>query len=289
MSETNLNRQQPWFRRYPVNELAEFGILNCEEYGLFARLRDYALVNGGIPDNEEIFKRLGQMFQLSRYKMRKLWPRIENFFTLRDGIFLFEPEETQRLVVVDIRSKRKMAGRLGAERRWSEAIEEGTLRQNFAMASAIDANGGLPSTPPLEPELDSRRVPPPPTPSSSDAGGGGAPQGEQTQQRSLIQSPVQAVQARCRELGLPECTERVAANIVQKFNGILPVSEIPANLPRYDGQHSPGLWLKRSPQALIAETQRQAAPLTPKPMMTEQQRRILERAAERDRAKAGSA
>ena len=76
---------QSWYKRYPRDEVAETSILKCDEYGALQRFRDYSLIHGGIEDDQEVIRAIGETFRLSKYKSNKIWTVIENFFTLRDG------------------------------------------------------------------------------------------------------------------------------------------------------------------------------------------------------------
>jgi uncharacterized protein YdaU (DUF1376 family) len=265
-----MSASNPWYQRYPSDELADFSILTCEEYGLFQRLRDWCWNNEGIPDSKEIFQRLARVFQLSRYKFEKLWKRLENFFTLSDGKFWPDVDEARRIKLVDISAKRKKSGILGASVRWStrhEAIDSGVpdaIANEWQMPFSMD---GKPDTPPPEPYPDPEEnhhpLPPPPLANAATAGGGGDSPPLLDQEVSNIgdQPTVhEALNQRSLQLGMPAMGKTLARKIRDKFPLDWTPNQVAAALVRFSNQDSPGLWGDLTADALRVEADRQKQP-----------------------------
>lgn len=246
--------KQPWYRRYPKEELAETIQLTCEEYGFLQRLRDYACQHGGIPSDEDFLKRISRVCQLSRYKFKKLWPQIENFFTLRDGFYVYEADEVWRLEVQEINANRKIAGEKGARSRWNNTPGVQTEIPFPDDGKRIDlplANGWH-SEP--ESEADIERVegpPPPPTPSAE--GGGGPPL---TLAKSVTDSDFTVFANHCAQLALPMPARATAIRMLEKFPG-LTMLQIIDRLPRFIRQEHAGLWLSMPIEQIDKEVQEQ--------------------------------
>lgn len=283
-----MSRAQPYYQRFPSDEFAETLELNCEEYGLFQRMRDYSWHKRGIPDSKDTFERLRKAFQVSRYKMKRLWPAIENFFTLRDGFYFYEPDEAKRLQVVDISDKRSKAGKLGADARWSAQYGTGAegerIQDGTAMANAIHdamANASAP-----EPYPDPNYYPPPPTTVVEGGGGEPPPVPPETTESTPISmdrtEAYKAVALRSMDLGMDIPGEDLARAVLKKFTGV-PHAEVVKLLPRFPGQESPGLWASKTRAQLEAETARQQLEAGRKPASREEhKRRMLEEAQQVD-------
>lgn len=258
-----MSQSNPYYQRFPRDEFADTGHLTCEEYGLFQRLRDWSWHHEGIPDSKDSFKRLARMFQLSRYKFEKLWNGIENFFTLSNGFFTYENDEKKRLTIVDISTKRKKAGQLGAEARWSTRHQTADSGMANGMANAM-ANGPVPdmANEPhhhQNPDPDSREVPPPPQTPPEEHGGGGAPPVESNQELGEVVTDHEALNKRSTELGMPGMGKQMAKKIREKFPRQWSQREITAALVRFPGQESPAMWGALELSQLIEEAKRQAS------------------------------
>lgn len=262
-----MSQSNPYYQRYPRDEWADTGFLNCEEYGALQRLRDFSWHHEGIPDDAAFFlKRLPGVLNISRYKLKKLWPVLENFFTLRDGFFYYESDESKRLKLVEITSKRRTAGKLGALSRWSDVRSAEAEADGKRMANAI------PVAMDLEWQTDGIPEPEPYTPEGSSSSSGvvgssppaeeaEAPPGERSEQnQQLAETGVefhQAVSNHCAKLGLKIPNAELTAKLRKKFPE-LPSGALIRHLPRFPGQESPGLWLRYSLDDLAAEAARQS-------------------------------
>lgn len=259
---TPMRRPQPYIQRYPDRELMDTCELNCEEYGFLQRLRDFSMARGGIPDSEDTFKRLAKTFHISAYKLKKLWPVLENFFERREGFLVFPPDEEKRLQVIDGSHKRRVAGRLGASVRWSRNVAEFPKQDTDAPSNAISADGevpmannGIPEPPPDSRTIENiREPPPPPTPSIEPGGGGGVPLVSQ-----LTEAEYSAVCQRAAAQGL-QAPSRTLANRIRVRFAPLDFENFLRVLVRVPNQNSPGLWESINQENLIAEAQRQATP-----------------------------
>jgi hypothetical protein len=245
-------KNQPWIQRYPSEELAGAQLaLTCEEAGALQRFRDFSFYNGGIPANEKFLLSLARSFQLSRYKFRKIWPVLENFFEITDAVFYFPADEekrSQRLVVL---AKRQISGKKGAESRWGKVLDGCSQSGDIVIANQMaNAIPFAMAEPEVEPETELGE-PPPPTPSSTEqvAGGGGV-------KRELSDVEYVAIAKRSNDLQMAAPTRRLAAKVLRTF-GELPVQEVLELLVRWPGQTSAGLWGSKSLQEFKQEARRQ--------------------------------
>lgn len=291
----------PWYQRFPSNELSETLLLNYDEYGLLQRFRDFAWENEGFADEEIVIKRLAKRFGCSNYKLKKIWPILEKFFTLREGFFFYEKDEAKRLRVVDISSKRKQAGMLGASARWSTQGEDqaaGTENgDSKPMANAIsDAMASEEVLPPdttttarttsstkgelllpPNPHEDGSSSSPPPVLNQPD-----------TAAAALTDGEFNAICEHSRSLGMQAPTRSLAEKIRQKLKHLPTIEQVIATLPKFSGQTSPGLWASGdiTVQALIDEATRgQRKPASATDEQRAQHSRVTQ-AIERSRSKA---
>src|ERR1043166_5301657 len=237
---------QRWYKRYPSDELAMTIGLTCEECGFLQHLRDYSLDNNGIPDDEVEFRRIASAWLVSRYKLKKLWKKIEKFFTLRDGFFFFEDDEHQRAVVIDISSKRRSAGHLGASARWSESAHSAAVVAGASMAIAI--------TPAPEPYTEE------PAAAIPTRVEGAAAAASSCANKTNAVADLETLVIRSHELGMAAPTSAFAAKMRAKFFNV-----DFRTLPLFPGQKSVGLWLQKSEQEIRAEIERQHPPPDKKP------------------------
>lgn len=281
--------RQPWIPCHPADELATLMALNCDETCLLVKLRWFSFVNFGIEDDEITLKRLAKSFHLSAYKFKKVWPRIEKFFTKLNGRIYYPDDERERLRSTEMRDKRSVSGGLGANARWGNGEVQEIRAQNLDLSGdgtchpdevafatgekwppqphhnseAVDNAEGHPH-PPGQAAADA------PTP-GSDAGNGADP-----------------VVQRAIDLGLPKPSAQLAREVREKFPDLAP-AELAARLPRFPGQNSPALWRTMSRVDLEDETRRQSSDSGRKPSAKDEQaQRVMARAIERDK-KAGLA
>lgn len=287
-------RNQPWIQRYPSEELAgPTRILTCEEFGLLQRLRDYAGVGGGIPNDEEYIWKLARTFHLSKYKLRKLWPTVKNFFTVRDDCLFYEDDEEKRTAQLVMINKRRHSGHLGAEVRWGNRSEPGLSGagnpDGNAIASAIGENLAKHGEP--ESESYSNGGYPPPPHETGAGGGGGADQGRtKGKDNKPVEPPpeisdreYQAIRSRAAELGMAAPRRRLAGAIRSKWPREAPLEQVCAELVRWPGQEHCGMWLGMERSDFTAERDRQAAPAPRKRTAAEDiNRRLMESARARD-------
>jgi uncharacterized protein YdaU (DUF1376 family) len=270
-----MSQSNPYYQRFPRDEFADTIHLTCEEYGLFQRLRDYSWHHEGIPDTEDSFKRLAKIFQLSKYKFEKTWRALENLFTLSEGFFFYERDESKRLRVVDISAKRRQSGLLGAERRWStrhetasNGVETASLDDGKRMANAIsDATlDGMANAAHHHQNPESSEVevpPPPPTPAESGGGGASPPGSLSDQQLGKPVSDHEAYNQRCEELGMPAMGKGLAKKLRAKFPRQWSQADISAALVRFPGQTHPGMWEAMELNQILTEGKRQATERKP--------------------------
>ncbi len=252
---TSHRRPQPYIQRYPDQELADCIELDCMEYGFLQRLRDFSMRRGGIPDSEETILRLAKSFHLSKYKLQKIWPTIENFLTLRDGHWYYMPDEDKRLQELSSSDKRRVAGTLGARVRWSGKVAQMPNPGEPGDGSAISAESASPSQTDGKLELDSR--------SQIQSKGAAAAQDIGTTEAAgaapplIAQGFIEALAIRCAELELQVPDKKLCIRLLQRFP-TLP----PGEYPKFHEQRSPGLWLEKSIDDMVLESRRQA--FTPK-------------------------
>jgi hypothetical protein len=130
----------------PAEEAAAIMGMSGDERGLFYSLRIYAWNHGGVPSEERTFlKTVKNCSGFSLYKIRKLLPEILKFFTLFEDVWLYEPDEQKRSQVIEINAKRKEAGRLGAQSKWSRRSESSDSDDLASMANAIRLPSHVPS------------------------------------------------------------------------------------------------------------------------------------------------
>jgi hypothetical protein len=254
-------KNQPWIQRYPSEELAGAQLaLTCEEAGALQRFRDFSFYNGGIPANEKFLLSLARSFQLSRYKFRKIWPVLENFFEITDAVFHFPADEEKRSQRLVLLAKRQISGKKGAESRWGKVLDgcsqSGDIVIANQMANAIPFAMAEPE-PELEPDTSTGEPPPPPTPSASMAGGGGAPNPTNALTQNLPEPVYRAICQKTIDLGMAIPSRKLAQKIWEKFPG-RPIDAVVQSLVRWEGQLHAGLWGEKTLQDFELECFRQA-------------------------------
>lgn len=263
-------RQVTCIPRCPEREWINTAELTCEEFGFLQRLRDFSLARGGIEDSEDLLQRLSKTFQLSKYKLKKLWPVLENFFTLRDGFYVYEPDEQQRSQVININTKRRVAGSLGAKVRWSKRLEEFPKLNSDADSKAIPENLGDGIA--LAASIDSVEqqqllLKEKAAAAALDSTGTEEPSNLPESPPAKTQEKIFQVAARCRELDLQIPDRGLCARLCQRFPGIDPWL-----WPKFSGQVSPGLWLSKTADDMIGEASRQRDQERKKPQKAGMQR-----------------
>jgi hypothetical protein len=249
-------QNQPWCPRYAADELAGPTMtLTCDEFGLLQRLRDYSWKNGGIPNDEELLKKLGKTFLISAYKFKKIWPRLENFFEIRDGLLFYSDDEQERRGQVLNIAKSKLYGKIGAAKRWGNrqaASIDGQPQPDsppiespaFSVGENLAAENGYPQS---QSHTQVGEPPPPPTPSTDEGGGGGTP---------LAVDEYQQIAQRALDLGMAAPERRLAVQVRQKF-GDRPIAAVLESLVRWEGQEHVGLWATKTADDFDLEAARQ--------------------------------
>lgn len=246
----------PWYRRYPEREMAgEQRVLTNEEFGFMTRLRDYAWENEGFPNDEIFLKRFAKTVQLSAYKLKKLWPVIDNFFKEIDGKMYYEEDESHRFREAGKSAKCKIAGILGAKERWKE-------RNRKAVQMPLTCDGERYSGPHHSemanhgyPDLD-REEEISTTGEPAAATVQGVATAAPTQlTTTLTEAEHQAIGVRSMELHMQAPDRALALKLKSHFG--LPVCDLIPLLVAFPGQTSPGLWLHKSMQDLGLERSRQ--------------------------------
>ncbi len=246
----------PWYKRFPEREMAgEQHLLTNEEFGFFTRLRDYAWQNGGFPNDEIFLKRFAKTVQVSAYKLKKLWPIVENFFKEIDGKMYYEEDEEVRFREAGKSAKCKISGILGAKERWKQRNQEAV---QMPLSSDGDryrgphpqkmANDGYPD-PDRDPEI---LITEEPAAAIVEAAATAEPTGITT---VLTETEQQAIGVRSMELHM-QAPDRALALKLKNHYG-LPVCDLIPLLVRFPDQNSPGLWLHKSIQDLGVERARQ--------------------------------
>lgn len=237
--------------RVPALELAgPQSLLTCEEYGFFDRLRMWATVNGGIPDCDEVLRRLGQMFKVSRYKLARLWDAVKGFFSLRDGMWVYEPEDLDGMSELSI--KRRRAGLLGAAARWSlrdgkpDGKTDGKTDGKPDFAIQASSSSFI---------IDNKEKPTTSTTSEAPA----LPDGKtmangQTSDSATIQSSsyYEKLTSHCAAIGLPIPDQKFSRDLRNQFPNIEP-----NQFPKFLDQKSPALWCHKTELAIRTEHERQ--------------------------------
>ncbi len=248
--------QPLWFKVFADEEVSTVMDMTHEECGLFTKLRWYAVTRGSFSgDADEMWPQAKNFCGISRFKFRKLLPRVLKYFTQTDDGFCFGRDEER---VSESRSniaKARKSGQIGAQARWGSRTEP--PRQPTPISDAT-AYADQPTSRSRE---DIGVEPPPPTdtrelgdPTEVVGGGGPTQTTENTEQDGY-----QEFAAHCKDKGLPAGTRKLWSRIKTKFPGS-PTADILKNLPKFDEQYSPGLWDNHSQQALFNESQRKLQP-----------------------------
>lgn len=259
----------PWYRRYPEREMAgEQRVLTNEEFGFLTRLRDYAWENEGFPNDEIFLKRFAKTVQLSVYKLKKLWPVLENFFKEVDGKMYYEEDESHRFREAGKSSKCKIAGILGARERWKE-------KNRKAVQMPLNPDGERHRGPyPSEmanhgyPDLDRDRSITEEVAAAPVQATAAASQIAHT----LNETEHQAIGVRSMELHMQAPDRTLALKLKSHFG--LPVCDLVPLLVQFPGQTSPGLWLHKSIEDLGLERSRQYLTPERKSAKQEEQDRV---------------
>ena len=86
-----------FYRRYPKDELSQMkAVLSCEQLGLLERLRDYSWVNGGFAVDHISARGLAPYLGMTRHRFLKCWATIKDYFTEKDGLYVYLQHEDQR-------------------------------------------------------------------------------------------------------------------------------------------------------------------------------------------------
>jgi hypothetical protein len=286
-------RTQLWLQRYPAEELSGLQRgLDPNQFYLFTQFRDLMFVNGGLPDSDPFLEGLARNFGISKYKFRKCWPVVKNFFEKFSGVLVYEEDEQRRIMQANVSAKRKIAGRLGAQSRWGlgnsnspETAETGRINGGKAYGKRM-ANDGYRE----EIIRENTGEPPPPTPSSAPeaentAGGGSTPENTATEPQveqntvhetmpDIGESDFHRIAERAIELGLAAPSRPLAARIRKKFSN-LPIGDATQLLIRWEGQENVGLWDSKTRADFEIEAMRQQHPPRKKPTQTEKTRQEL--------------
>lgn len=268
MSPSNIiNRQQPWVPRYALEELGgDLLGLNCECFGFVQRLRDLAWANFGLPTSEEKLMEIGLSFRFSRYKFKKYWNDLKNFFTEKDGRLYFTRDLEHREAALEKSSKLQESGKLGAEiRKQRNGYHRPSVpKVGHGQAILFDGNQQPHPDPdfynPIE-EVTSTATTTeyPQTPMAAEAevsppvlvnnGNGNAVT------RSLSDEDYQIFIRHCETTQLQIPSRTLCQRIRDKFPD-LECFEIMAFLPRLSNQQSPALWAALTAEQLMLESQR---------------------------------
>lgn len=284
----------PWVPRHPKDELSGPKItLNCEEAGFLDRLRDYAWVNGGIPNRLDVLQSLARTFHLSRYKFKKIWPILENFFELRDDLFYYPEDEEERRGHVELISNRKIWGRLGAQKRWAKS-PQGAPAYNGIPDSIPMAEATLEGS---EEKVAGNSQPQPQPhggyPPDPQAAAGTIPfdfanaPTRRTATPDIAQADYDLIRNRTMALGMGAPKRGLAARVRAKFPDA-DMEHVLANLVRFDGQKHAGLWDQKTRRDFEEEAQLQRSGGKSKPAVAAGSSHEFARASlERDRKARG--
>jgi hypothetical protein len=268
--------RRPYFPFYAREELtSKLRLLPDGGRLLAIDLRSWSWAHEGIENSEEVLLALARSLGFSRYKFKKFWPIVKMFFTERDGFLFWSDDERYREKVVNIQSKRKMAGHLGGLAKNKKDEQEPSEQQELPLANATLLLDRLPDKPTTKPSSYSTSTPPPPeegrpvVEAEDPAGGGGEVEKIISNGNGMktLEAEHRAISEHCHRIGIPAPSPVLSSQLRAKFPGI-PISEVLQNLPRFDGQTSPGLWRDLGPESLKAEAQRQKNPVQPKKKMT---------------------
>lgn len=271
-----MGRIQPWFQFDPQYENAIIAGMDVVERGLFFSLRIYSWNNNGLPADELALKKIAKnACGISSYRFTKVWPGLQTkFLKISSSTFVYEPDEEKRLQVVDPLSKRKEAGKIAANARWSKQsrIEFTDVSDEPCDSHNRTPDRIAPSHTEPEPEPDIQTpIPPPPEKASPvveapDPAGGGGEVMKIIQNGNGMGTPEaehREICRHCNQIGLPAPSPGLSSHIRAKFPGV-PIAQVLQYLPRFDGQDGPGLWKGMSPEQLVAESERQKLPVPKK-------------------------
>lgn len=286
-------RTQLWLQRYPAEELSGLQRgLDPNQFYLFHHFRDLMFVNGGLPDDEQFLEGVARNFGISKYKFRKSWPVVKNFFEKFSGVLVYEEDEQKRLVQSQISAKRKISGRLGAQSRWGYENQEASDASETGRTNGGKAYGKRMANDSSREEniREYREEPPPPTPSSapepeSTAGGGSPHENPVTETQAQQNTPPEPqpdisetdfhhIAQRAITLGLAAPSRPLAARLRKKLSH-LPIEGTTQLLIRWEGQENVGLWDSKTRADFEIEAMRQAHPVPKKPTRSEQARQEL--------------
>lgn len=286
--ELQERQQAPhWIARWPSKELAgPLCVLTCEEFGFLQRLRDYSMTNNGIPADREFIRKLARSWHVSNYKFKRLAQILDEHFEIFDNCFFYPDDEVERSASNDRISNRSKAGQLGAAKRWGKQDSNDSFERSFAMALPSDqewhshTNTIQDNT---NPQIEREPAAPP---NHERAAAGAGPPPVDPEPLTPERSEITAVQLKAARLGLAKPSAQFCRQVLKKFVGLdLTGPQVIESLCRWEGQRSIGLWIMKTANDFIEETERQKQPLVRKPTARElQDQRMMARANAKDMA-----
>jgi hypothetical protein len=259
--------RRPYYPRYSRDELSsqQMFLLPPDARCFINDMRDWSWAHEGIENSEVVLFQLGKKFGFSKQKTRKLITLLPQFFDEKDGFFYWESDEQYRAKVVSISSKRRISGRLGGLKKSGKEPVQSELPLANARTEAEAFARHLPDKPPAVASAFADTLPPPPEqtrpvvePEPEVAGGGGEVEKILRNGNGMgtPEAENRAISEHCHRIGIPAPSPGLSAQLRAKFPGV-GIAQVIENLPRFDGQTSPGLWRDLGPESLTAEAQRQ--------------------------------
>ena len=285
------NPAYPWYAKDYITD--DCRALDPLARGLYRDLLDHSWINYGFPADEDFIRDLFKnALGVSKYKFKKIWPQLKNFFTEIEGRYYHEKQEELRRKEDQFRAKQKKNGQKGNIVRWSRQRdlrlepEQESYPQTIPTATVWGSpNDPLPPPLPSPGNTETNVTPPPPPPPDS------RQEGEEASPVSSNPPPrngepgIKPEESTPRDTGPPDkaltadeyrqfcehCatvqgldhsrgvsipSRDLCRRIKKKFQG-LPVPEILRRLPKFQNQNSPGLWDSISRENLELEALRQ--------------------------------
>jgi hypothetical protein len=268
-----------WVKRFPAKELCgPLRALKPEARDLVNCLRDWASENDGLPTDEPQLLAIAETFRFSKYRFRKYWNGEEGisngvkiFFTETDGRYYYTRDAQQAARLSVISSNNRENGKRGAEARWNSTGEQ-TEQPNDgeAILSPCPSPDRVRDRVRTNQKRDLYKQQ---TTTTTDqcareeakAGGGGGDvvdKSPQNTERTPTPDGYEQFTAHCSKLGMSIGSRVLWNRIRGKFSN-LPLEIILDNLPRFDGQESPGAWDHHSAAVLQHEAAAQKQPRKP--------------------------
>jgi uncharacterized protein YdaU (DUF1376 family) len=148
-------RPKTWYEYHASKFEADTSHLSCEEVGAYQRLLNFHFLNGYIPGDLDVQKRI---LRESRQKTLKIFSVLKSFFYEENGNFYQKRMMETIAKGVDISRKRKAAGRKGGEANAkANAIANGQAKEKTVTDTDKDKDKDQKTPPAAASEVDFKK------------------------------------------------------------------------------------------------------------------------------------